>query len=324
MKTHHLEGLCQHYLSQKNVSKSTIKSYKIAFKYYIAYLTENKIQYAKTSDVITYRESRRRLGYSSEYIYIHMCALKGLYCYLRLNQKRLDLPAQYAYDIMIQIKNERIKHRIKKPILTIEQAKQLIIHTKNKRLSIWHYRDHAIIYLMMTSGLRSIEIVRAKRIDYQVVDGKRRLYVPGKRGGVEDEFVNLSKGAEEAVNDYLTKRKDDNPYLFITTKNTSPDRHLSRTFFTEMFKRVLKDCGLERSGITPHCLRHTAATMNLLRGGSIEQTRSLMRHESIESTLVYAHHIQQMKDDSAYQIDAFILKEEGLISYDAFILSLET
>jgi len=253
-----------------------------------------------------------------------MSALKGLYCYLRLNQKRLNLPAQYAYDIMVPIKNERIKHHINKPILTIEQAKRLIVHTKNNRYSIWHYRNHAIIYLMMTSGLRSIEIVRAKRSDYQVVGKKPRLYVPRKGGGVEDEFVNLSKGAEEALDEYLAKRKDDNPYLFVTTKNTSPNRHLSRTFFTEMFKRVLKDCGLEHSGITPHCLRHTAATMNLLRGGSLEQTRSLMRHADINSTLLYAYHIQRMKDDSAYQIEAFILKEDESISYDDFITYLET
>jgi integrase/recombinase XerD len=78
-----------------------------------------------------------------------------------------------------------------------------------------------------------------------------------------------------------------------------------------MFRRVLKDCGLENSGITPHCLRHTAATMNLLRGGSLEQTRQLMRHANIESTLVYRDHIERMKDDSENQIEKFILKEES-------------
>ena len=77
-----------------------------------------------------------------------------------------------------------------------------------------------------------------------------------------------------------------------------------------MFQRVLKDCGLDCTGFTPHCLRHTAATLNLLRGGSIEATRQLMRHATLESTLVYVHHIERLKDDSEHQIETFILSEE--------------
>lgn len=315
MKNHHLEELSQRYLFEKNIASATVKSYKIAFKKYITYLKENNIEYAKTSDIIQYRESRRAIGYSTHYIYIHICALKGLYRYLRLNQKQLDLPAEYAYDIMAPIKNERIKSHINKPILTIEQAKLLILHTKNNRKSIWHYRDHAIIYLMITSGLRSIEIVRAKREDYRVVDGQRILYIHSKGKEGYDEFVKIAPGASDAMDEYLTKRKDDNPYLFITTKNVSPNRNLSRTFFKDMFYRVLKDCGLEDTNITPHCLRHTATAMNLLRGGSLEQTRQLMRHVNIQSTLVYAHHIERMKDDSENQIEKFILGEEPFVYY---------
>ena len=133
MKIHQLEGLSEAFLLEKNISKATIKSYRIAFKKYISYLKENNIEYAKTSDIINYREKRRSVGYSTHYIYIHISALKGLYRYLRQNQKRLDLPAQYAYDIMTPIRNKRIRHRITKPILKIKQAKHLILHTRNTR-----------------------------------------------------------------------------------------------------------------------------------------------------------------------------------------------
>ena len=319
MKNHELEELSKKYLLQKKLAPTTIKSYKIAFKYYILYLKENNILYAKTSDVIQYRESRRRLGYSSHYIYIDISALKGLYRYLRINQKRLGLPEVYAYDIMAPIKNERIKRQIKKPILTIKQAKKLLLHTKECRKYLWHYRDHAIIYLMLVSGLRRIEIIHAKRKDYQIIGGKQILYVPRKGLESEDEFVNLSKGGAEALNDYLNKRIDDIPYLFISHKKLSSSGHLSRTFFRDMFKRVLKACDLDKTGITPHSLRHTAAAMNLLRGASIEQTRSLMRHKNIQSTLVYKDHIDRLKDESEAKIEAFILKEAASLFYYEFI-----
>jgi len=231
LKKHHLEGLSERYLLQKNIASTTVKSYKIAFKHYIIYLKENHIEYAKTSDIIKYRENRRNLGFSSHYLYIHISALKGLYSYLKINQKHLDLPIQYAYDIMVPIKNERIKQSIVKPILTIEEARHLILHTKNTRKYIWHYRDHAIIYLMMTSGLRRIEIIHAKREDYRIVDGQCVLYINKKGRKLDEEFVKVSIGASNAINDYLNKRKDDHPYLFISHRSLSNSGYLSRTFF---------------------------------------------------------------------------------------------
>ena len=204
----------------------------------------------------------------------------------------------------------RIKNRKSKPILTIEQAKHLILYTKNNRKYIWHYRDHAMVYLMITTGLRSVEIRRARKKDLRVVNNQLILYVQGKGRKSADEFVKIAEGVETAINDYLNKRKDKNPYLFISHSKHSDIPYLSRTFFIGMFKRVLEDSGLEDTNITPHSLRHTAATLNLLRGGSLEATRQFMRHTNMSSTLIYAHHIKRVKDDSENQIERYILGED--------------
>lgn len=313
MKSHPLERISTEYLSEKNISPSTNKSYKIAFKHYIDYLKKNDILFAKTSDVFRYREQKRALGKSSAYIHIHISALKGLYRYLRQHQKRLGLNEHYAHDIMTPIKSEPVRHQITKPILTIEQAKHLLMHTKNNRKYIWHYRDYSIVCLMLMSGIRRFEIRHAKRSDYQVKEGQRVLLIQGNDQTPSDQFVKLSNGAKEALDEYLDRRLDNNPYLFATTKNTSPKQCLSRTFFRYMFRRVLKECGLDDLQITPNCLRHTAGVMNLLRGASIERTQKLLRHQSIQSTLVYADYVQRLQDDSEYQIDQFILGEEKSI-----------
>jgi len=318
MKNHELEELSQSYLKQKNLSPATIKSYGFAYKHYINYLKDNSIDYAKTSDVILYREYRRAVGDSSYWIYIQICALKGLYRYLKLNQARLNLSQKYAYDIMVSLKNERIKPNIKKTILTISQAKQLLLETKAKRKYIWDYRDHAIVYLMLVSGLKPVEIVSAKRVDYEIVDGRSLLYIRknGKRN--RDEFVHLSKGAKIALDDYLSRRKDSFIYLFVHHKNMTADGKLRRMFFWDMFRRVLKNCGLEGQGITPHCLRHTAAIMNLERGASIEETKAFLRHSCISSTLVYSNYLERLKDDSNIRIENFILNEEEKNIYQYF------
>mgnify|MGYP003850469579 CR=1 FL=1 len=310
LKKHPLQALSEDYLSEKKVSRQTLKSYRIAFKKYIEYLNKKKITYAKTSDVINYREWRRAMGYSSQYLYIHICALKGLYRYLRINQKRLNLPEVYGHDVMAEIKNERINYHIKKPILTIQQAKHLILHTRHMRKYIWHYRNHAIIYLMITTGLKPVEVIHARRKDYLIKKGKSLLLVRKNGRGKASDFVKIPPGLKASIDEYLSKRRDDNPYLFISHRKISTHGHLSRTFFRRMFDEVLKACQMETLGITPHCLRHSAASLNLLRGGSIEQTKHLMRHAGISSTLVYAEHIKRMQDDSEDQIEAYILGED--------------
>ena len=309
MDKHPLEDLSEHFLSDQNYSKSTIKTYRICYKYYLIYLKENDILFAKTSDVIRFRESLRSLGHSTYYIYIYMCALKSLYRYLRMNQPKFNLSTKYSYDIMIPIKNERIKRLVKKPLLTLEEARHLIIHTKMIRKIIYDYRNYAIICLMITAGLSPYEIIHLKREDYQAMDEKYVLIIK-KRGSNQEDTVYLSKGVIEALNDYLKKRKKNNPYLFISQNQTTLEGHLSRTFFYYMFEKVLKKCGLEHTGITPHSLRHTAAHLNLLRGGSIESTKLLLRHVNIASTLIYQDYINKMKDNTEEAIESFILKEE--------------
>jgi integrase/recombinase XerD len=322
MNNHPIELLIIQYLSEKDITRGTWELYNTVLKQYSLYLKEHQILYAKTSNVINYREWKRGQGYSVRWIYHQISAIKGLYQYLRLNQKRLDLPIEYTFDITESIKNEQIKNRISKPILTISQAKHLILCTKKIRKYIWHYRDHAMIYMMITTGLRSIEIRRARKKDLRVVNNQLVLYVQGKGRKSRDEYVKISPGVKEAINDYLNKRKDKNPYLFISHSKHTDIPYLSRTFFIRMFKRVLEDCDLEETKITPHSLRHTAATLNLLRGGSLEETKRFMRHTNMSSTLVYAHHINRLKDDSQNQIEKFILGEESFV-YGDYLIELE-
>ena len=313
MNNHSIEWLIKQYLEEKDITMGTFELYNTILTQYTLYLKEHQIRYAKTRDVESYLDWKRNQGYSSRWIYNQISAIKGLYRYLCSNQKRLDLPVEYAEDITETIKNERITNQVSKPILTVDQAKQLILRTKDNRKYIWHYRDHAMIYLMITTGLRSVEIRRAKKKDLRVVGNQSILYVQGKGRKSADEFVKISAGVDAAIDDYLQKRKDKNPYLFISHSKHTDIPYLSRTFFIRMFRRVLEDCGLEATLITPHSLRHTAATFNLLRGGSLEATRQFMRHANASTTLIYVHHLSRMNDDSENLVERYILREDVLI-----------
>ncbi|MBU1142736.1 MAG: site-specific integrase [Firmicutes bacterium] len=309
MNHHPLEPLIKQYLAEKDITQGTRELYQTILKQYINYLKEHQILNAKTSDVMNYLEMIRKRGSSKRWIHHQITVLKGLYQYLSFNRVRLDLPEAYTFDMMKSIKNERIEKGISKPILTTEEAKHLILYLKDNRKYIWHYRDYALIYLMITTGLRSIEVRRARIKDLKMMNGTRILYVHGKGRSYADEYVKISDGLSEAIQEYLIKRKDKNPYLFVSrsVRSTKP---LTRTVFVGMFRRILRDSGLSDTHITAHSLRHTAATINLLRGGTLASTKVLMRHKKIATTLIYAHHLDLIHDDSEHQIEHYILGSE--------------
>jgi hypothetical protein len=46
-----------------------------------------------------------------------------------------------------------------------------------------------------------------------------------------------------------------------------------------------------------------------------------MRHVDIKSTMVYQDYVERMQDQTEYELEAFLLKEEG-IEYDGDLISL--
>jgi site-specific recombinase XerD len=312
MQTHPLEQLIDLYLSEKDITLESYELYHIILKQFVTYLKEHEILYAETNDIKKYIKSKKEEGYTIRWCHHQLGVIKVFYSYLSLNQNRLGLDDRYQYNIAEPIQNIKIKKEVSKPILTTHQAKHLILNLKYHRKYIWHFRDYAMIYLMITTGLRSIEIRRAKINDLKKINETYILYVQGKGRSTDDDFVKITKGVKEALDDYLSVREDKNPYLFISHSKRNETPHLSRTFFLRMFRRVLKEAGLGHLKVTPHSLRHAAATYNLLRGGTLEDTKRLMRHKDLSTTLIYAHHLKRMEEDIENEIESYIMSDQDI------------
>lgn len=309
MIKHPLEDLIENYLFEKDITFETRAFYKSILKQYLNYIKSNQILYATTEDVIKYIDTIRSKGFSSQWIHHQITVVKGLYQYLSLNQARLDLDSVYKFDITESMKNIKIERKLSKSILTAEQAKHLILYLKDHRKYSWHYRDYAIIYVMMMTGLRSIEIRRARIKDLKMMNEKYVLYVHGKGRSLSDEFVNISNRCYEAIMDYLNVRKDKNPYLFVSRSKRSI-KPMSHTIFNGIFKRILKDSKLTDTHMTAHLLRHTAASFNLERGGSLESTKKLLRHTQMSNTRIYTHVRDTSFDETVTKLEDFILDSE--------------
>ncbi len=308
IKIHPLEGLIKQYLEEKDITPGTKDLFQTILKQYLHYLSENDILYAHTEDVLQFREINLQRGCSSRWVYHQISVLKGLYRFLSLHQVRLGIDPIYAFNIMEPIKNEPFVSKKTKPILSAVEAKQLLLYLKDHRRYTWHYRDYAMIYLMITSGLRSIEIRRARIKDLQMIQGSQILYIQGKGRSSADEFVKISPGVNRAIKEYLAIRKDQNPYLFVSKSKKSKSQ-LSRTIFHNIFTRVLRDAGLEATHITAHSLRHTAATLNFKRGATLEETKKLLRHAEMSNTLIYTHDTGGVIDQTVIDLEKYITEK---------------
>jgi integrase/recombinase XerC len=169
-------------------------------------------------------------------------------------------------------------------------------------------RDYAIMALMLTAGLRTIEITRSDITDMRTLGEHTVLYVQGKGKDSKGDFVKLAPQVEAAIRSYLNARgkAEANSPLFTSTSNNSNGERMTTRSISGIVKARLIAAGYDSEFMTAHSLRHTAATINLLSGATLEETQQLLRHSNINTTLIYAHHLDRMKNNSEQRIAAAI------------------
>ena len=79
---------------------------------------------------------------------------------------------------------------------------------------------------------------------------------------------------------------------------------------TRSISRIVKDhmiaAGYNSDRLTAHSLRHTCATLNLLNGGTPQETRQLLRHTSLNTTMIYSHALERANNQSEARVAAAI------------------
>lgn len=315
IKYHPLEEAKDAYLEDLDLKRKSVKDYELLINRYIHYLKRHNIKYAKRSDVIKYRDSMWDEGLKATTIQKQMVVIKSLYKWLRRYNymNRSYYHESYTEDISEGIKGAKIEKSYRKEALTLEQARHLIETSKVLADSMIGLRNYCMLLLMLTTGLRTIEVARAKKSDLGKIQKQDILYVQGKGKDGADQFVKLSRPVKEAIREYLFIRNDKNKYLFISHHKKPEDKPLSTDAIRYALKDLLELAELSSPKITVHSLRHTCATLSLQTGSTLEQTQQLLRHANIETTLIYAHHLNRIKDDTVLKIsnELFKRKEEN-------------
>ena len=141
-------------------------------------------------------------------------------------------------------------------------------------------RDHAIIDLLASTGMRVGELVKLNKNDIDFVE--RECIVLGK--GNKQRKVYFDARTKIHLQNYLDSRTDNNEALFVSLQK--PYNRLQISGVEIRLRELGRKLSIDK--VHPHKFRRTLATMAIDKGMPIEQVQKLLGHENVDTTMQYA------------------------------------
>lgn len=145
-------------------------------------------------------------------------------------------------------------------------------------------RDHAMLMLIATYGLRASEITRLKLDDIDWRTGRLCVYQLKTAAPLE---LPLTDEVATSLVTYLRRGRPGVPYREVFVRHRAPAGVLKPTAVTEAFQAWSRRSGLGIPFQGPHCLRHSYAVQLLRSGVSLKAIGDILGHRTMESTSVY-------------------------------------
>lgn len=293
------QNLFNRFVAYLDASPRTVETYKRTLRQLFKYFSENVITRPTRDDIVEYRNALQADGKKPATVQLYLTTA-------RLFFKWTAQEGLYP-NVAEHVKAPKVSAEHKRDYLTSGQLKDVIggidINT------IQGKRDFAIIWLMATAGLRTIEISRANVGDLRAIGDQTVLYVQGKGRSEKAEFVKISRTAERAIREYLAARGhvDGKAPLFASLSNNNKGGRLTTRAISAVVKEAMKRTGYDSARLTAHSLRHTAVTLAILAGIPIDEVRDFARHSNIQTTLIYSHALDKAKNRCADAIEAALL-----------------
>lgn len=280
-------AMLQDFMDFIDASAKTKETYQKALRQFFKYIQNNGIAQPTQKDVIAFRDDLK-VDHAASTVQGYMVAVKLFFRWA--NSKGL-------YDnISDNIKGAKITEGHKKDYLTSKQASRVL--NSIDRTTLKGQRDYAICSLMIATGLRDIEVVNLNVEDMRTLGDSTVLYLLGKGRDEKKDFVKLTDTVEGIIRDYLKAadiHSGDSP-MFTSLSNNNNKKRLTTRSVSRICKNALLTAGFDSDRLTAHSFRHTAVTLALLGGCSLQEAQQFARHNKITTTQIYAHNLDRMKN----------------------------
>ncbi|MEM9665837.1 MAG: tyrosine-type recombinase/integrase [Bacteroidota bacterium] len=180
--------------------------------------------------------------------------------------------------------------------LTSEQAGQLVdaAATSGKASA---QRDEALILTLLHGVLRRSEATRMDAAHLRPLGPYWVLDLPETKGGA-DQFIKLPTHVVETIHRLLAAEGVQGGPVWKSYSNNGRGRRLSPGSIYRIVQSTAQRAGLLES-VGAHTLRHTGCTLAIEAGASIHQVQAHARHKKIETTMVYVHQRDRLRNSAA-------------------------
>lgn len=269
------------FLSECDIRANSKNVYRRGLLYFFKWIesTGRTISELTRADILAFKETLLQT-HSNLTIAGYMVALRRFYEWCEGNK--------LYPNIAKGIKSPKRKNAYLKGHLRENQIHQLLQHFEGNP------RDYAIVNLLLRTGLRCIEVVRANIEDITFKGGQRILKIWGKGRDERDNFVVLTDKAYQPIKEYLETRGSTTlkEPLFVSTSNRNLQGRLSTRTISKICKEGLVAIGIDAHEYTAHSLRHTTAVM-LLKHGTLSDVQSVLRHASPVTSQIYTKSVEE-------------------------------
>lgn len=207
-------------------------------------------------------------------------------------------------DVSVRLKTPKI-HRVLPKVLSTDQAQELVegghlsgavpegAEERDRPETPEGLRNRAMVELLYATGIRVSELCG---LDVPRVDMRGRMVrVLGK--GNKERIVPFGEPAHAALNRWLEEGRPE-----LARKHTRAEwggKDAEALFLgsrggrinPRQVRRIVEVAarGIGAEGLTPHGLRHSAATHLLEGGADLREVQELLGHSSMQTTQIYTH-----------------------------------
>lgn len=201
-------------------------------------------------------------------------AIKSFFQYLKAKRRLI------AEDPAAELETPKAGKRT--PIyMDFEEAKTFLAGI---RRTCNYHRNYCIMMFFLNMGMRVSELCS---LDMTSIQGQV-VKIWGK--GDKERTVFLNETCRAASETYMAKERHlvKNPScdaLFLSQRGN----RLTRQAVADVVKKVNQSSGLNKQKLSPHKLRHTAATTMYKAGADIRSLQQILGHTSVSTTQIYTH-----------------------------------
>ncbi|WP_096670621.1 site-specific integrase [Polaromonas sp. AET17H-212] len=145
-------------------------------------------------------------------------------------------------------------------------------------------RADAMVRCALDLGLRSAEVARLSLDD---IDWRAGTIALRGTKGRRDDVMPLPVSTGQAIVEYLSHERPKTKHRMLFARHVAPrEQPIGPKVVRHSIRQAYARAGLKYTG--SHLLRHTMASRLLAGGSSLKEVADVLRHRSLDTTLIYA------------------------------------